>query len=73
MEILSQEYNSKKNTKSNKTRLKVTILGKTWIVKKEAYNRWNRFIKLKNFLNSISDAVSVIFIIVTGYVLLLLL
>lgn len=74
MEILSQDLNNKKvynsnkiGTISNTSYTKVTLLGKTWRVKKEAQNKWLKIAKIEDLIrNNLNDVLGALSVGVSG-------
>lgn len=68
VESYKKVYNSNKiGTISNTSYITVTLLGKTWKVKKQAESKWLKIAKVENLIrDNLSDVLGAISIAVTG-------
>ncbi|EQB4341604.1 hypothetical protein ACYJ2U_001831 [Clostridium botulinum] len=74
MEILSQNSESKKvyntnkiGTISNKSYITVSLLGKTWKVKKESENKWLKVAKVEDLIrDNLNDVLGALSVGITG-------
>ncbi|APH21011.1 TPA: hypothetical protein ACXDAY_002277 [Clostridium botulinum] len=80
MEILSHNSDGKKDIKgierckkvynstiSNKSYIKVNVLGKTWRVKKEAQNKWLKVAKVEDLIrDNLNDVLGALSVGITG-------
>lgn len=68
VESYKKGYSSNKiGTISNTSYITVTLLGKTWKVKKQAENKWLKVAKIEDFIrNNLNDVLGAISIAVAG-------
>ncbi|HCL4447246.1 TPA: hypothetical protein N2D16_002851 [Clostridium botulinum] len=68
VESYKKVYNSNKiGTISNTSYITVTLLGKTWRVKKESENKWLKVAKIENLIrDNLSDVLGAISIAIAG-------